>query len=61
MDAQKYPVQEAGGSSPPAQIDKTVKNLQEQLEAPGADGCVSFPPGWGLVLMTVFPHRPHGR
>lgn len=40
---------------------KMYKKLQEQLEAPSADGSVAFPPGWGLVLVAVFPHRPHGR
>lgn len=40
---------------------KLYKKLQEQLEAPGDDGSVAFLPGWGLVLVAVFPHKPHGR
>lgn len=38
-----------------------IKKLWEQLEAPSADGSVAFLPGWGLVLVAVFPHQPHGR
>lgn len=40
---------------------KLCEKLQQQLETPGTDGSAAFPPGWGLILLPVFPHRPHGR